>query len=132
MTEDLENLRKKYRSIEAPPYMAERIRANVSGQPVRSATWVPVTAGVVAALGAVSITLMLQQQAAQVSTPIKPSMTSLARVMANKPKVAAPSMSQLRTVKTPALPPKPVLKPKNRPQTYFQIEEENPKETEHA
>ena len=44
MSDDIEQLRQKYRDIKAPAHLATRIRAEVADRPVRSQNWMPVGA----------------------------------------------------------------------------------------
>ena len=133
MTDDLEQLKRDYRNIEAPPHLAARIQAAVADRSTRRRRWLPALATVAAAVAVISVTtVVLQQQSGQTMTPRSPSLAMLSRMTPDKPAVPAPSLSNLRSVKTPALPPKPKLNQPTKQQTFFDIENDVQKETDHA
>ena len=129
--DDAEQLRRDYQNIEAPPHLATRIRAEVADEHVRRRNWMPATATVVAAIAVVSLgpMLMQEQQSDTATPPRAPSFSMLSRVRVTKPDVPAPSLSRIRSVRTPAPPPKPKINP-TRPQSFFDIDVQ--KETDYA
>jgi len=130
MTDNLKQLKSNYRNIKAPPYLATRIRANVADRAPRQRSWVSaITAAVAVAVISVTI-ILLQQQPSQTMT--SPSFATLSRMMPDRPAVPVPSLSNVRSIKTPALPPKPKLNQPNTEQTYFDFENSDLKETDHA
>ena len=126
MSDEVNELKRQYRGIKAPPYLATRIRAEVEGRVAHRRPWLPVVA-TAAVAAAVIIPLMLQQQSAQ-PTPRSPSIAMLSQMTPGKPAIPAPSLSKVRSVKTPALPRKPKLNLDKDPQTDIDIQ----KETDHA
>ena len=132
MNDDIDKLKRDYRNIKAPAHLATRIRAEVADRPIRGHAWMPVGATlmvVVAALWLVPYLAQVQQTPS--ATPTKPSLSALATLKPDKPSVAAPSMTQLRSVKRPSLPPKPKLAPA-KPKTHIEFENELLEEKDHA
>lgn len=134
MSEDIGKLKKDYREIRAPEYLATRIRAEVADRNSPRRTWLPVLAPVAVAIAAVTVApLLMQQQAGdEAATPKPTSMSTLTGVSSLKPAVTAPSLSNMKSVKVPALPRKPKPDSEQTPQTYFDMKDENLKETNHA
>ena len=134
MSDDIDKLKKDYREIGAPEHLATRIRAEAADRDSPRRTWLPVLAPVVVAVAAVTVApLLMQQQAGdELATPKPTSMSTLTRVSSLKPAVTAPSLSNLKSVKVPALPRKPKPDSEQTPQTHFDINDENLKETDHA
>lgn len=134
MSEDIDKLRKDYREIRAPEHFATRIRAEVADRDSPRRTWLAVLAPVAVAVAAVTVApLLMQKQAGDESATPKPtSMSTLTRVSSLKPAVTAPSFSNMKSVKVPALPRKPKPDSEQAPQTYFDMKDENLKETNHA
>ena len=132
MTDDIEKLKRDYQAIRAPDYLATRIRAETRERPRRS--WLPTVATVAVAVAAVTVApILLQQQAGQDTVAPKPtSLSSLSGLSSNKPKVKAPSLSNVRSVTVPALPKKPKPKTDKEPQSFFDTETEHMKEKHHA
>ena len=118
-----EDLIRNYRQIKAPAHLATRIRAEVSDRPAKTHSWMPVAATLMVAIAAVwLLPFAWQQQSVDTPTPKKPSLSALATLKPDKPSVRAPSLTQLRSVKAPSLPPKPVLRPtKPRSNNFYQI-----------
>ncbi len=132
MNDDIEKLKHDYRNIEAPAHLATRIRAEVADRPVRRHSWMPVGATLMVVVAAVWLVPYLAQLEQTPSpTPTKPSLSALATLKPDKPQVAAPSLSKLRSVKRPSLPPKPKMAPA-KPQTYIEFENELLEEKDHA
>lgn len=128
MRDDLEQLKRDYRRIKAPPYLATRIRAEVADRPAHRRRG-PAMAAVAVAIAVIVLTPLVQQERSTQTTRA-PSLTMLSRLTPNKPLVPAPSLSRVRSVRSPALPPRPLLKPTPKPQTYFDTDAL--KETDHA
>lgn len=132
MSKQLDDLKRDYRNIEAPPHMATRIRAEVADKPIRGHSWMPVGATLMAVVAVIWLVPFIGQQVTTTSPPpSKPSLSALASLKPQKPAVAAPSLAKLRSVKTPMMPVKPQLKP-TKPQTRFQIENDLLEEKDHA
>ncbi|MDJ0711336.1 MAG: hypothetical protein QNJ14_13135 [Woeseiaceae bacterium] len=138
---DIEELRKDYRAIEAPPALATRIRAHADARQTRRRRWIPATVGAALAVTAAFLLLTTLLQEQHVATTLvadntepKPSMASLARVMNKRPSVSAPSLSQVRTRTLPAPPRKPVPQTDKPPATksYLDIPHSIAKEKDHA
>ena len=146
MTNDLDKLKRDYRDIEAPPQLAARIRAEVGDRTYRSRPWLPAAVTMVLAIG-IALPFLWQQttprppeqasqasqtsQTSRASQPSSPSLSALTSLTPDKPRVAAPNLSQLRSVSTPRMPPRPQLKPR-RPQSSLDTEHENLQEKDHA
>ncbi len=139
MTDDLDKLKRDYRAVEAPPHLATRIRAEVGSRTYRSRPWLPAAVTMVLAIG-IALPILWQQTTPQppepaetprASQPTSPSLSALTSLTPNKPKVAAPNLSQLRSVPTPRLPPRPNLNTP-RPQSSLDTEHENLQEKNHA
>jgi hypothetical protein len=134
MNDDIHKLKRDYQDIKAPAHLATRIRAEVAdrGQPRRS--WLPAMATVAVAVAAVTITpILLQRQSTEeTATPKPTSLSSLTHLSSLKPEMSTPSLSKLKSVTVPALPRKPKPVSEQTPQTYFDIEDENLKEKDHA
>ncbi len=149
MTNDLDKLKRDYRDIEAPPQLATRIRAEVGDRTYRSRPWLPAAVTMVLAIG-IALPFLWQQttprppeqasqasqtsqtsQTSRASQPGSPSLSALTSLTPDKPRVAAPNLSQLRSVSTPRMPPRPQLKPR-RPQSSLDTEHENLQEKDHA
>ena len=125
----LDDLKRDYRAIEAPPHLATRIRAEVADRPLRRHRWMPATATVMVVVTAVWLLPVLwQQQGVDAPRPSKPSLSAIAALKPDKPS-AAPSLTQIRTVPKPRMPSKPQLRPA-KPQTNF--ENDDLKEKDHA
>ena len=125
----LDGLKRDYRTIEAPPHIATRIRAEVADRPMRRHRWMPATATAMVAITAVwFLPALWQQQGIDAQRPSKPSLSAIAALKPDKP-AAAPSLTQLRTVPKPRMPSKPQLR-RAKPQTNF--ENEDLKEKDHA
>lgn len=111
MPDDINELRRDYRAIEAPAHLARRIDSKLATQgPVRNAVW-PVVATAAARL-ALLVTVPLWRQPPdepQAAMPRTPSLSVLSRVAAAKPTVVAPNLNRLRSVSPPAPPPRPTL-----------------------
>ena len=134
MSEDIDKLRQDYREIRAPEHLATRIRAEVADRDSPRRSWLPALAPIAVAVAAVTVApLLMQQQPGEDTVAPKPtSLSSLTRVSSLKPEMSTPSHSKLKSVKVPALPRKPKPDSEQTPQTYFDIEDENLKEKDHA
>lgn len=133
MIDELNELKRQYQRIEAPPYLATRIRADVTQRPVRSRAWMPITATLMVAVTAVWLLPMLQQQpSTQVVVPSRPSLSGFAKLKPAKPTVAAPNLSNMRSVSTPRMPSKPVAKPATKPQSRIEIQNDEIQENHHV
>ena len=131
MTDDLEKLKRDYRKIKAPPYLATRVHAELAQAPTQRRKWVPAAVAITSvAIAVIAVgTVVVRQQPAQTMT--SPSLAALTRMTPRKPAVPAPSLSKLRSVKIPTMPTKPKLTQPNDQQTYFDFENEVLKETDY-
>lgn len=129
MNDELDNLKKHYRDIEAPPYLASRVRASVADKPRRSHLWLP--AATLTALAAAAVWIIPFGEQPSADLPRKPSLSALASLKPEKPAVGTPSLSQIRTVSVPKMPVKPTVKPA-KPQTNSINEPKILKEKDHA
>lgn len=134
MSEDIDKLKQDYREIRAPEHLATRIRAEVADRDLPRRSWLPALAPIAVAVAAVIVApLLMQQQSDDGTVAPKPtSMSTLTRLSTMKPAVTAPSFSNMKSVKVPALPRKPKPAAEQAPQTYFDMKDENLKEKDHA
>ena len=137
MTNDIDKLKQDYRSVEAPPHLATRIRAEVGSRPYRNRAWLPAAATMVLAIGIALPFLWMQttpqptDQGSRTTQPTSPSLSALSSLTPDRPKVTAPNLSQLRSVPTPSMPQRPQLNTQ-RPQSSLDTEHENLQEKDHA
>ncbi len=132
MSDDLNKLKRDYRSIEAPAHLATRIKAQLGDRAHRQRSWIPAVATVAVAVAVVAVTPnLIDRQDAQSATASTPSLSLLSRVARVKPSTRAPNLSNLRSVKTPPLPAKPKLNPP-KPRSFFDIKTDVQKETDYA
>ena len=122
MTDNIGELRNRYRDIEAPPHVATRIRAEVADKPLRTRSWTPAGATIMAVVLVAWLVPYLGENPTTPSTrPTKPSLTALVALKPDAPAHTSVSLSQLKTMKKPKLPQKPRLKP-TKPQTNLESE----------
>ena len=131
--DEIESLKKRYRSIEAPPYLASRIRAHTQTPITTTRRWrhalaiIPV---VILTFGA--LTLVLQKDTNPIVSPALPSFSALSRLTLDKPASSALGMSRIRTVSTPRMPQKPKTGQSITPEQNFESTEfQKPKENHH-
>ena len=106
LDEVVDQLGRRYRNIEAPAYLATRIRAAVAEQPTRR-SWMPATALLAAAVVGLAIVPPLLDKGAD---PVAPtSMTVLSLAAASTPSISSMSAPSLSRVGSPSLPPPPSL-----------------------
>lgn len=134
MSKELDKLKQDYREIHAPEYVATRIRAEVADRDRPTRSWLPALAPVAVAIAAVAVApLLMQQQPGDEAVAPKPtSMSTLTRLASLKPAISPPSLSTMKSVKVPALPPRPKPDSNKEPQTHFDITDEHLKEKDHA
>lgn len=133
MNDDLNDLKRDYKAITAPPQLATRISASVADSRVRSSFWMPAAVTCTAILALVWMLPFTGQTPSDIAAHHgKPSIPTLAALRPTKPTSSMPSMTQLRSVSVPRMPskPKPAATPK--PQTNHQLENGNLKENDHA
>ncbi len=137
MTNDIDKLKRDYRAVEAPPHLATRIRAEVGDRTYRNRAWLPAAVTMVLAVG-LALPFLWQgttpqppEESTRTSQPTSPSLSALTSLTPDKPKVTAPNLSQLRSVPTPRMPPRPRLNTQ-RPQSSLDTEHENLQEKDHA
>lgn len=106
LDEVVDQLGRRYRRIEAPAYLATRIRAEAANQPTRR-SWLPATAVLAAAVVVLAMVLPLYDKG---KNPIAPtSMTVLSLAAASTPSISSLSAPNLSRVGSPRLPPPPSL-----------------------
>ncbi len=130
MTEELEQLKRDYRAIKAPPHLATRIRASIGDERRPSSRWLPAIAATAIAVAAVGLFPLIDQPSG--AAPLKPSLSTLATLKPEKPAVPAPSFSKLRSVSVPRMPAKPKPPKPPKPRTNQTSESEYLKEKDHA
>lgn len=110
MSDELSELKKRYRQIEAPAHVRTRILANTSRMPAGQRGWLPVAATAVLTAAMLGLIPVFWQSSSLPETPnAKPSLAKLASLSVERPDVRRPSLSQLRTLPAPRMPAKPVL-----------------------
>ena len=133
MNDALDDLKRDYRAVSAPPHLAMRIRASVSDSRSRASFWMPAAAVGAAILMLVWIVPFNSEIASDVSSPsAKPSMSSLAALKPRKPTTPLPNMSQLRSVSVPRMPARPDATSSSKSQTNYQYENTSLKEKNNA
>ena len=127
---DLRSLKRDYRTLQAPPFLASRIRAGIDARTTRSIRrrpWLAATAIAICVLAVVPF--IFQQEAVQ--QPAPQSMVSLSMGMTSVKLPPAPSLAKLRSVRTPALPPRPVPPPHDKSGKETDVQTRYPKEKTH-
>ncbi len=133
MTDELDDLKRDYRAIAAPPHLATRIHASVADSRTRSSFWMPAAVtctAIVALFWMLPFTTQVSSDAT--ATPARPSMSALAALKPTKPAGPSPSMSQLRSVSVPKMPTKPKTATRSQPQTNYHFENKTLKENDDA
>lgn len=133
MTDEILELRDRYREMRAPGAMSTRVRASVTDQPQRGPFWKPATATVLA-LGLLAFVLpVLMDVEESVPTiseePRRPSLSALAGMVPKKPAGRSTSLTRLRTLAKPKMPSKPGVK---EPQANYPIHDDSFKEKKNA
>ena len=123
MNDELDDLKRDYQAIAAPPHLATRIHASVADSRTRSGFWMPAAVTCTAIVALVwMLPLTTQVTSDTVEKPATPSMSALAALKPTKPAVPSPSMSQLRSVSVPSMPTKPKPVAPSQPQTNYHFE----------
>lgn len=132
MTEEWDKLKQDYRDIKAPAHVATRIRAEVANDPLRSRSWIPAGATVMAIF---IVAWLAPNVGEQPVTPTekssRPSLSAIAALKPSAPAGTSISMSNLRTVKQPKLPTKPRLNAA-KPQSNLNLESDLLEENHNA
>ena len=102
---ELRTLKREYRARQAPAFMATRIRTGLAARQARRARRRPVLAAVAVAIAVLAILPFLLRQ--EVAPPSQ-SMAALPMGLTSVRLPPVPSLTKLRSVTTPALPPRPV------------------------
>lgn len=131
MNDEIEKLKRDYRGIEAPAHLSTRIAGEL-GSHARQRSRLPAVATAIVAAAAITLMPLLLDNDAAV--PVKPSLSlaTVTRLLPKKPPLASPSLSRLRSVKTPPLPAKPDLKPADKPRSLLDINHDSLEEPLHA
>ena len=133
MNDQLDDLKRDYRAIAAPPHLATRIHASVADSRTRSGFWMPAAVACTAIVAFFWIVPFTTQVTSNdVDKPVRPSMSALAALKPTKPAVPSPSMSRLRSVSVPSMPAKPKPATPSQPQTNFHYENKTLKEKNDA
>lgn len=133
MNDELDDLKRDYRAIAAPPHLATRIHASVADSRTRSGFWMPAAVACTAIIALFWILPFTTQVTSDaVEKPEKPSMSALAALKPTKPAVPSPSLSQLRSVSVPSMPAKPKVATPSQPQTNYHFENKMLKEKNDA
>ena len=108
--EELHELGRRYRELEAPAYLATRIRAEVAERPARR-SWIPATVALAATAVALAMLPLLIDSSEDAVAPT--SMTVLSLAAASTSSMAGPSLSQVGSLSQAgslSLPPPPSLR----------------------
>lgn len=133
MSDDLNDLKRDYRAITAPPQLATRVIARVAGSTTRPGFWMPAAVTCTAILALIWMLPFTGQVPSDIAASHgKPSIPTLTSVRPSKPKSSVPSMTQLRSVSVPIMPSKPKPAAVSKSQTTYQIENETLKEKHDA
>lgn len=112
-------LRERYRSIQAPPHLAARIRARVSDRQPVSRRWLPACVALPVVIAVVAIlSIDISRKSPALTSPPRPSLAALSRLAPSKPVNVSPSLSHIKTVPRPSMPKKPALRWGKNPHTY--------------
>jgi len=107
----IDELRREYRAIQAPPYLATRIRASVNLSKGRGWRWRTAVVGVLAVIALiVAVPLSRQDLAPPTASSGYPSLTAIGGSLPLKPTAPIPSLADIGSVsmpRMPALPPMP-------------------------
>jgi len=133
MTDEINELRRQYQAIEAPPHLARRIEASLASRRPAPRSWWPAVATAAACLALLVAVPLLRQPPAeqQAAMPRTPSLSVLSRVAAARPPVSAPNLNRLRSVSPPAPPPRPALRPSSTPPSNDDMESHRMEEISH-
>lgn len=132
MNEHVDELKKGYRDISAPPYLATRISAEVGDRSIRRRGLLPAGAAIMAVLVlALLLPYVAQRSATTPVLPDKPSLTALAALKPDKPAGMPTSLTRVRTIARPKMPSKPGPKAVE-PQSGLETDTEMRKESEDA
>ena len=123
--DDLQSLRRDYRTLQAPPFLASRIRAGIDARTTRSIRRRPLLAATAIAVCVLAVLPFLFKQGA-VQQPLP--MVSLSMGLTTVRLPPTPSLAKLRSVRTPALPPRPVPLPRNKSGKETDVQTRYPKE----
>lgn len=119
---ELSNLRERYQSIQAPPYLAGRIRSRMNDQRSASRRWLPACVALPVVIAVVAtLSIDSTRESPALTSPSRPSLATLSRLAPSKPANVSPSLSQIRTVPKPSMPRKPALRWGNNPHTYREL-----------
>ena len=93
---EINELRRRYRAIEAPPYLATRVLATVESRAHSGWKWRTATvSGIVAVALIALIRLSIWDSPTSVPTPGYPSMSALADSIPAKPDAPLPSLASI-------------------------------------
>ena len=102
---ELQALRRDYRALKAPAFLDTRIRANVADRQARHTRRRPLLVAVAVAIAMLAIVPFIPRH--ELATP-PVSMAALPMSLTSVRLPPPPSLTKLRSVSTPALPPRPV------------------------
>ena len=132
MNDKFDDLTRDYRAIEAPPQLAARVRAAIASRPRRAFHWLPVAAAVATAIALLVFAPPMMELPPEPGLMAKtPSLTALSRVAAQRRSVPTPNLSHVRSLRPPALPPKPRLRSSDDKPTIRDMESQRMEEMHH-
>ena len=124
----LASLKRDYRTLGAPPYLATRIRAGLAGRAGRRRRRRPLFAAIAIAVCVLAVLTFLPRQ--QVLQPPS-SMASLSLRLTSVRLPPSPSLARLRSVRTPPLPPRPAPPKPAKPGKASDVHTHYPEEKTH-
>jgi len=131
MKPETEKLQKDYRRIKAPPFLATRIMAGIRPRPSRR-RWLPAVAAAALVMVIVSVAPRLADRQPAITETSPMSLAALSRMSPGKAPLPSPSLSQLKSIKSPPLPQKPTMQPVEEPQSRLPDAAAESEEHNHA
>ena len=126
---ELQALRRNYRAVKAPAFLGTRIRAAVNARQGQRRRHGPLLAAVTVALVVLAVLPFIPRQE-QVRPPV--SMAALPMGLTSVRLPPPPSLTRLRSVSTPALPPRPVRPKPDTPGKSPEVQTHNPWQQENT
>lgn len=103
-SEDIRRLRDDYQAVKAPAGLAQNVLSQIEEQTNRGFGWRLAFAGLVLVVGLVVLLAPEEDSPIVVAeTPASLSLGGVAQVIPEKPAVKMPTLSRIRSVKTPAI-----------------------------
>ena len=126
MTDELNDLAREYRDVQAPATVATRVRAEVGDRRAPRFGWVPIAStAALAAVLAGALPMLWQSSSVAPDAAARPSLSTLASLKVERPAAVTPSLSKVKTLKAPPMPARPPrVPPKEQTNTEIEFLEE--------